>query len=110
MNNILGKSKTDVNCSVRAAETHLKELLPDIRYDKPHQFKCPGELVYSIIGSCRFLAPVLALYFIKSTVDAAKPDENAASGLLKVALNGPYRTSDTTSPIDLGILGNWNTI
>ena len=42
--------------------------------------------MYSIIGLYRFLAPVLALYFIKTPVGTAKFDENAASGLLKIIL------------------------
>ena len=109
LNYIRGQSKTGLNFSARTPETHLKEPLPDIRYDKPHQFKCPGEPVYSIIGLYRFLAPVLALYFIKTPVGTAKPDENDASGLLKVTSNGPFRTSDTTSPIHLSSRGNWNT-
>ena len=101
LNYIRGHSKAGVNCNFRTAETRLKEPLPDIRYDKPHQFKCPGELVYFIIGLYRFLALVLALYFLKTPVYTAKPDENAASGLLKVASNGPFRASDTTSRIHL---------
>ena len=110
LNYIRGHSKAGVNCNFRTAETRLKEPLPDIRYDKPRQFKCLGGLVYSIIGLRRFLAPVLAHYLIKTPVGTAKPDENAESGLLKVASNGPFRTSDTTSPLHLSSQGNWNTI